>query len=229
MEWDSWFANKTFTTDWASGNYTIWAQHLAPFRDRPVRVLEIGSWEGRSAIFFLEFLPHSHVTCIDTFQGGPEYAAYASDVVSSIEARFDANLVAYGDRVQKIKSRSVPALDELARTGRTFDLIYVDGSHARDDVLLDSVLSWRMLNLNGICIWDDYSWGMTDTPSAQRPQHAIDAFLDMCSDELVIRHIAQQVIVEKQAGDRKARENMFKFPRTPGNLLRFLKREPMRL
>jgi predicted O-methyltransferase YrrM len=228
MEWDSWFSNKTFTTDWTSSNFSVWARHLVKFRDHAAHVLEIGSWEGRSAIFFLEFLPGCHITCIDTFEVRPEHTANAGGVVSSIESRFDSNLVAYSGRVRKIKSRSLPALDQLAQASHTFDLIYIDGSHARSDVLIDSVLAWPMLKANGICIWDDYIWGAPDVPSAQRPQDAIDAFLDMHSEELQIRHSGAQIIVEKRPGIKSEHRNRMTFPRTPANLLRFLKREPMR-
>jgi predicted O-methyltransferase YrrM len=226
MEWESWFRNKSFTADWSSSHFAIWASHLDKLRDRDVSVLEIGSWEGRSAIFFLEFLPRCRITCIDTFTGGPEYAQLSDAVVSSIEARFDSNLAPYGARVRKIKSRSLPALDQLAQENKTFDLIYIDGSHARDDVLVDSVLAWRLLAPNGLCIWDDYIWGAT-LPSAQRPQHAIDTFLELHSNELEVRHSAAQIIVEKCPGSRPARQTHLTFPRTPANLMRFFTRQPM--
>jgi Methyltransferase domain len=153
MEWEAWFQNKTFTTDWTSVNFANWTTHLSGFRDRAPAVLEIGSWEGRSAVFFLEFLPRCRVTCIDTFEGGAEHADFDPTIMSSIEARFESNLASYGQRVRKIKSRSLPALDRLAQDNEAFDLIYIDGSHTRDDVLLDSVLAWRLLAPDGICRW----------------------------------------------------------------------------
>ena len=198
MEWEAWFRNKTFTNDWSSVNYSDWTTHLVRFRDRAPAVLEIGSWEGRSAVFFLEFLPLCRVTCIDTFAGGAEHATFDQGVVSSIEARFDSNLASYGQRVRKIKSRSLPALDRLAQGNEAFDLIYIDGSHTRDDVLINSVLAWRLLAPDGICMWDDYTWGLRKRPPAERPQPAIDAFLDLYGDELQILHAHDQVIVEKR-------------------------------
>jgi predicted O-methyltransferase YrrM len=128
-----------------------------------------------------------------------------------------------------MKSRSVPALDRLAQENELFDFIYIDGSHARDDVLMDSVLAWRLLAPNGICMWDDYTWGLADVPSAQRPQHAIDAFLDLHSDELRILDTPGQVTVEKRLGNRTERQNLLTFPRTATNLIRFLTRRRMHL
>src|SRR5689334_22074915 len=37
------------------------------------------------------------------------------------------------------------------------DVIYVDGSHARNDVIVDSILAWRLLRPDGLMIWDDYN------------------------------------------------------------------------
>ena len=52
--------------------YSVWRRVLAPLRKTPVRIVEIGSWEGRSALFFLKYLPYSRIVCIDTFQGTAE-------------------------------------------------------------------------------------------------------------------------------------------------------------
>jgi predicted O-methyltransferase YrrM len=228
MEWEAWFRDKAFTADWTSVNFTNWTTHLSRFRDRAPAVLEIGSWEGRSAIFFLEFLPLCRVTCIDTFEGGAEHADFDKTVVSSIEARFDGNLASYGQRVRKIKARSLPALDRLAQDHEAFDLIYIDGSHTRDDVLIDSVLAWRLLAPDGVCMWDDYTWGLRDRAPADRPQPAIDAFLDLYCDELQILHEEDQVIVEKRPNPGSQRQNVLTFPRSAANLMRFLTRRPMR-
>jgi predicted O-methyltransferase YrrM len=226
MEWEAWFRNKTFTNDWSSVYFANWTTHLSRFRDRTPAVLEIGSWEGRSAIFFLEFLPLCRITCIDTFAGGAEHADFDDALLSSIEARFDSNLASYDQRVRKIKSRSLPALDRLAQDNEVFDLIYIDGSHTRDDVLLDSVLAWRLLAPDGICIWDDYRWGLSDRPLAERPQPAIDAFLDLYCNELQILDVQDQVIAQKRANAGSKR--VVTFPRSAANLMRFLRRRPMR-
>lgn len=227
MEWESWFENKNFTTDWSSSHFANWERHLEALRDRAASVLEIGSWEGRSAVFFLEFLPKCRITCIDTFEGGSEYARYEAAVVRTVETRFDSNLAPYGQRIRKMKSRSVPALDRLAQENARFDLIYIDGSHVRDDVLVDSLIAWPLLLSGGICIWDDYAWGLREVPSAQRPQDAVDAFLTMHADELQVLHRAAQVIVGKRPGGTAQGADRFTFPRTAANLIRFLRRQPL--
>jgi predicted O-methyltransferase YrrM len=195
----SWFRGKDFTTDWASGNFTLWRRALSPLREEPLRILEIGSWEGRSAIFFLNFFPRSTIVCIDTFGGNPEEAKVydtLSELLPGIEQRFDHNLAPFGTRVEKIKSRSGPALDALRTAGRQFDLAYIDGSHWRDDVMADSCGVWELLTGRGIVIWDDYGWGPAFPPEA-RPQPAIDAFLREHAGAYRLLFQGYQVMIER--------------------------------
>jgi predicted O-methyltransferase YrrM len=175
----SWFDGKEFLTDWTSGNFTAWRRMLSPLRDEPLRILEIGSWEGRSALFFLKFFERSTIVCIDTFEGTQEEAEVyrpLAPLMRDVEGRFDRNLAAFGARVEKRKSRSGAALAQLKREQRRFDLAYIDGGHRRDEVMADSLGVWQLLEPRGIIIWDDYEWG-AKMPPEERPGPAIDAFL----------------------------------------------------
>lgn len=193
-----WFRQGEFSSDWATSHFSIWRRVLAPLRGRGTKVLEIGSWEGRSAIFFLNFLHDSTIVCIDTFAGGVEHQTYApfADQLPVIEQRFDRNLAAFGNRVEKIKSASVPALQQLAAGGRQFDLAYIDGSHRRDDVMADSIHVWPLVPPGGIVIWDDYTWA-PDAPPEERPQPAIDAFLKAHDGRYRLLAKGLQVIVRR--------------------------------
>jgi hypothetical protein len=181
-----WFADKQFTSDWTTVRLSHWFDPLIKFRDASVSVLEVGSFEGRSVVFFMEFLPKCKLTCIDPF--------FSSDT----EKRFAANTAAYADRLEVMKDVSVPALERLRRAARRFDVVYIDGSHRRDDVLADSILAWPLLNVGGVLIWDDRRW-KTHLPSADRPEHAIDLFCLMFSRCFRLHHHGYQVIIEKTA------------------------------
>ena len=220
---DHWHKGKSFTTDWTTVNFETWTRLIATAEVR--NVLEIGSWEGRSAIFFLEHCPNCQITCIDTFEGGNEHIGM--DQIASIEARFDYNLASYGGRVEKIKSRSIPALDRLGEKGRQFDVIYIDGSHARDDVVMDSFLAWRLLKQGALLMWDDYRWQLA-LPERERPQQAIDFFLKLHANELDVIHVSGQVIVRKRAfGDKPTPPPGLKVPRTLKNFFRVLTSRPI--
>ena len=177
-EIESWYADKSFSADWTTWHFANWVELLRPLRDQPVRVLEIGSWEGRSALFFLNYFSASHVVCVDTFGGNVEHARnpHFAALVPETERRFDANVAAFGARVEKIKGPSGDVLPQLGVASRRFDLVYVDGSHLAADVYGDGVLAWPMVAPSGIVIFDDYEFDEIKDES-ERPKLGIDAFL----------------------------------------------------
>jgi predicted O-methyltransferase YrrM len=194
----SWFRHKEFTTNWASAHFAVWHRVLSPLRDEPLRIVEIGSWEGRSAVFFLNFFKQAKIVCIDTFGGSIEEPGFKqlTNELSGAEARFDRNLAQFAGRVEKIKSQSHSALRRLADEGRQFDLAYIDGSHKRDDVSADSLGVWRLLAPGGIVIWDDYTWEINLAPE-QRPQPAIDQFLMDHQGNYRLLAKTEQVLIER--------------------------------
>jgi predicted O-methyltransferase YrrM len=199
-------------------NYTErWSRVLLPFRDREVAILEIGSAKGRSAAAFLELLPLARITCIDIFTNAEH------------ERQFDSMMASFAPRVEKLKSRSIPALDALAVQSRAFEAVYVDGSHARDDALMDSLLAWPLLKPDGIIIWDDYVWEMGRLPAEDRPKDAIDLFLGLHADQLAVLERGYQVVAQKtpKRRDQPGFTEGFTFARTARNLLRFLAGRPL--
>jgi predicted O-methyltransferase YrrM len=153
-----------------------------------LRTLEIGSFEGRSALWLLENIlthPSSQLICVDPF-------------LPHIEVRFDHNLrlCANPQRLQKRQGYSQDVLPTLP--SHHFDLIYVDGNHQAVHVLFDAMQAWRLLKKGGILIFDDYQWhDKTDPRASQRPQLAIDLFLEQHANQLECLHIGWQVIVQK--------------------------------
>jgi predicted O-methyltransferase YrrM len=199
----SWYAGKDFTTDWTSQSFPVWAELLASRRDDALRVLEIGSWEGRSAILFLRYLAHCHITCVDTFAGSVEHSLDPDWARAALECerRFDANLAEFGERVEKIKATSSQALARLGIARRRFDLVYIDGSHHSENVYADTVMCWPLLNEDAIIIFDDYEWTLMPT-AEERPKLAIDAFLAEHVGEYSELYRGYQLIVRKRRPQR---------------------------
>ncbi|MBS7543439.1 class I SAM-dependent methyltransferase [Ancylobacter oerskovii] len=193
-----WFAGKEFTSNFASKRVDIWTPILGRWAELPINVLELGSYEGSSAVFFARFFPSAKVTCIDTFWG-------------PYERLFDQNIAEFGDRVEKIKGSGVTALDRLKEQRRKFQLIYLDGGKNRDHTLGASLLAWPMLGPNGVLIWDDYHWG-TAAPPERRPHDGIDAFLALHKGEYRVRYKGPQMIIQKNRAKKalpaKARAKM---------------------
>ena len=199
MNTESYFVGKEFTTNWTSNNYQIWADTLAHLRDEPLRILEIGSWEGRSAVFFLNYFPHSSITCVDTFAGSIEHRSWSwwqrLRQLKPIEERFDRNLAPFGPRVRKLKDDSLRALGTLGISGQRFNLVYVDGSHLAVDVYRDGVLAWPLVSSGGVVIFDDYQRKLG--PAMDLPQIGIDAFLETVKGGYEELFRGRQVIIKK--------------------------------
>jgi predicted O-methyltransferase YrrM len=222
-EFSSWFAGKRFSEDWVSDKIPLWRRLLAPLRDRSPEILEIGSFEGRSAVFFLNFLSGSTIVCVDP-------------LVKDRLAIVEGNLAEFGDRARIMRDYSLPSLVELRAEGRRFDLIYIDGNHDRESVLLDSIFAWPMLRTHGIVIWDDYDEYGTDLPKWKRPQSAIDGFLLAHEGEYEILGKSGQMAVCKtvEAPNQKLLFNDIKraavpVNRTLTNLFRFFAKRPLKL
>lgn len=153
----------TFTTNWFTHNIPIWREHVLPRVAPGARFLEVGSYEGRSALWLTE---HGiGVTCVDTFDG-------------DYEARFDANIADTG--IVKYKGQSGQVLRALPPC--YYAACYIDGSHFTADVLRDAVLCFDLLQVGGLMIFDDYPF--VGTHPGELPAPAIDAFLECYSDRL---------------------------------------------
>ena len=160
-----------FTTDWFSSAINGICRTLNDHN--PTHILEIGSWEGRSACWFMETYPQAHITCVDTFEGSPEHIDMD---VAGIHSRFLNNTAKYKDRMTVLQGQSSKMLYGL--TPEFFDVIYVDGSHAEDDTLMDLVLSYGLLKKGGFLLVDDYHGG---DPGVKL---AVDAFTSAFSSKV---------------------------------------------
>ena len=176
-----------FTTDYVSSFTPSWEKYLEEFRKKEnLKLLDIGSFEGRSGIWFLENIlthPTSSITCVDIFYKEPELL-------------FDHNIKISGfsDKVTKIKGRSECILLTLKK--KSFDIIYIDGCHIAPNVLMDAVSSWLLLKVGGIMILDDYEWKPAKSPE-NSPKIAIDLFLRVFQNHLEVLHKEYQVIIRK--------------------------------
>lgn len=177
----------SFSTDYVSEFAPNWARHLEHVQGTAgIRMLEVGSFEGRSAIWFLENIltgPGSNITCVDGF-----WTPYGEV--------FDRNIAASGkaDRVIKKKGRSTDILPGL--DNGSFDVIYIDAGHTEQEVWDDAVQCWRLSKAGSVIIFDDYEWG-PELPMEQRPKRAITRFLLQHAGQFQVLHTGYQLIVKR--------------------------------
>jgi hypothetical protein len=59
---DSW----EFTSDWVHWKPGFWQNVAEKIHRRAASILEIGSWEGRFAIAWLNLVPNGKITCVSS-------------------------------------------------------------------------------------------------------------------------------------------------------------------
>lgn len=189
-----------FTKDWFHWAPKVWT-HLHPLMPNKTKFLEIGSYEGRSAVWLLEHMVEEggELFCVDTWEGGEEHV---NDDMKGAEDRFHHNINIAKQKfpnraVFTFRSTSVEALAAMHATKTSkFDFIYIDGSHIAKDVLTDACMSWPLLKKDGVMVFDDYLWGDMSRPN-HVPKSAIDAFVNIFIEELNVIHLGYQFIVRK--------------------------------
>jgi len=177
--------------DYSHGQALRWTKWIGHLAGKPeLRFLEVGSYEGQSAIWFCRNIlthPTSHLLCVDTWRGGEDMPLETDD------RRFTAfrnNTKPWAAQIDLMQERSDVALPILHIHPETFDVAYIDGSHTAASVLSDSVLVWNLVKVGGIIIWDDYLWELPvesyptpltpeqkESANLIRPKMAVDAFL----------------------------------------------------
>lgn len=129
---------------------------LAEFKGRPVKFLEVGSYEGRSTLWLCENIlthPDARIVCVDTFKGNDEMAPHEK---IGIFERFMYNIAPFGSKVEKIMAMESGIALRSFPYAEVFDFIYIDGCHRSRNVLEDAVLSYPLLKVGGIMLFDDY-------------------------------------------------------------------------
>jgi hypothetical protein len=194
------------SSDWFSANLPFWFSIMDTygFRNRPIEVLEIGSWEGLSSYFILSEMTEAHLTCVDTWEGSDENkdgSRSPIEVLNRIEENFDHNLLPFSTRLTKFKGTSFSFFE--AKSGsRRYDLIYIDGSHHCDDVIVDAIKSFDLLKMGGVMIFDDYFWHhypkATDNPAS-----AINLFLRAKKGSFAVIMLDYQLGIVKTADSQR--------------------------
>jgi len=96
--------------DWFTTKISILMHYLNRYKfDRAINVLEIGSFEGRSSIFFINYFNNINLICVDTWEKSDE----ASDKEMQknidfklVEKNFDNNTKSHNLNIKKYKGTS---------------------------------------------------------------------------------------------------------------------------
>lgn len=180
---------SAYTGKYFSGNAPHWMR-LFSYLERPQNILEIGSFAGDSAAFLAETFKEASITCVDTWTGSDEHSSID---FRAIEKQFDEVVAKHEPRIRKVKDKSI---NFFLSQSDSYDLIYVDGSHYADDVIMDLIKAWQALRSGGVIICDDYVWQhynrIQDNACA-----AINAFLELKRGSYKFIAVFRQLWIKK--------------------------------
>ena len=142
--------------------------------------LEIGSWEGSSALYILNNYRTKKVYCVDVWDKDKKY----EELYKKNFNNFLHNMEEFKDRYSFFKERSD---DFFRKNVEYFDLIYIDGTHESFQVDKDINNAWKFLNLNGIIICDDFFYGNLYSGSDDDvPAYSINKFIKKQQNKLKV-------------------------------------------
>jgi predicted O-methyltransferase YrrM len=139
---------------------------------RPKRIVEVGSWKGRSAINMARIVRtlglDCEIVCVDTWLGSPEHWLRAGQGwYESLALRngypqlyytFMGNVVRHGfqDIITPMPMTSESAAAVLRHLKVSCDIAYIDAAHEYEPAKRDFIAYWDVLTDNGTMIGDDY-------------------------------------------------------------------------
>ena len=184
------FKSVDITKKWFTNNLYFLSKNLSTFKIK--NLLEIGSYEGRSAIFFANIFQDSKISCVDTWSGSDEHENIN---FKSIEDNFDQNTKFLKDN-QSLSKFKMTSDTFFNQNTTKFDFVYVDGDHSRDQVLKDLKNSWSVLNNNGFLLVDDYMWWFYKDLN-NNPAYSVNKFIKEYSNQIKKMTIWHQVLIQK--------------------------------
>jgi len=177
-----------YTTDWSPQVCNTWPTHVLPHlnRQEPIRWLEIGSFEGRSALWTVDHVfvnPASTIVCIDIWD-----AWHIEGKVRDFnyESTFDHNTRGVPGIV-KLKGKSSQILPALQP--KYFHGCYIDGSHEEEEVLSDARMVLPLLRSGAVMVFDDYA-----RPESDGVKRAVDRWMVEVGSRVEKIHLGYQAV-----------------------------------
>lgn len=184
-------SNYEYTVDWFTNNLPIWTRIFKSYNKRPVNFLEIGTYEGRSAVWALENIlqhPDSKITCVDDWKTPGTFQ------------RFKKNISSFKGKVHVYKGSARESLKHSNILKEQFDVIYIDADLHSSSVMEHAVLAFPLLKPGGILIFDDYTYSMHRDNRC--PKQAIDAFINAYAEDIRVITARWQVVIQKRKHPR---------------------------
>ena len=185
---------KSFSNKWFLNNFDIFSFFLPQDKNSKFVYLEVGCFEGLSSFFVLSEYKAVDATLLDIWDMPNPNSKTLSHNFNSIENTFDDNLSRFN--FTKIKDDSVVAMRKLFKQNKSFDFIYIDGSHNGEDILSDAIEAFKILKKEGLIFFDDFL--QHDKNRALQSYEGIEKFLNLYSNYLKIEYFQNNLVVRKK-------------------------------
>ena len=185
---------KSFSNKWFLNNFDIFSFFLPQDKNSKFNYLEVGCFEGLSSFFVLSEYKAVDATLLDIWDMPNPNSKTLSHNFNSIEDTFDNNLSRFN--FTKIKDDSVVAMRKLFKQNKSFDFIYIDGSHNGEDILSDAIEAFKILKKEGLIFFDDFL--QHDKNRALQSYEGIEKFLTLYSNYLKIEYFQNNLVVRKK-------------------------------
>ncbi len=191
--------NYIFTQHWFNGSGV--QQHIKKCINskNKNKILEIGSFEGQSSVFFADNLldnNDSFLICVDPYiESGTVEGITTLFVNNDVKNRFTNN-ISKSKNANKIIHHCKTSDDFFLENNITYNFIYIDGCHNPEYVKRDINNAFKVLEKNGILWMDDYLYGDRKEHKG-RPQDVIDQFLKENIGKYEIIYKDYQIAIKK--------------------------------
>ena len=194
IKFESDINEKNFSNKWFLNNFDIFNFFLPKEKNSKFDYLEVGCFEGLSSFFVLSEYKAVNAILLDIWDMPNPNSKTLSHNFNSIEKAFDNNLS--GFNFAKIKDDSVVAMRKLFKQNKSFDFIYIDGSHNGEDILSDAIEAFKILKKEGLIFFDDFL--QYDKNRALQSYDGIEKFLNLYSNYLKIEYFQNNLVVRKK-------------------------------
>lgn len=150
-----------YTNRWFDRNINISMKMLTNIlANKPIRILEVGTHEGKSAIWMLENLckhKDARLTSIDS------YTKDDPDVKPDTYENFCYNidLCTEKEKFNQIIGDKKDVMSKLIEENKAYDLIYLDTTTDMESVFIDIINADKLLVQHGILLLDDVGFDKT--------------------------------------------------------------------
>jgi len=120
---------------------------------RPRRILELGTFDGRTSVHLAENAPEAEVVTIELYPGEIPYFSGANRLGAVQTGRWIGHFD-IENRVRQVIGDS--GIIDLSSDG-PFDFVFIDADHSYEAVIRDTSRVLPNLSPGGVVVWHDYS------------------------------------------------------------------------